>query len=163
MHGTIKAFVLWGVLVSITFILLIVFVFYPKVANTPVVIEEILEEEVEETTPEYTDMISVTTPQPNDIIESPLTISGEARGWWYFEATFPVELKTESGEVLASWYAEAQSDWMSESFVPFEAEVSFTFPEGESPTRGVLILHRSNASGLPEHDASIEIPVRFSE
>ena len=38
------------------------------------------------------DQIKVTKPQPNQMVESPLTIEGEARGTWFFEATFPIKL-----------------------------------------------------------------------
>jgi hypothetical protein len=105
------------------------------------------------------DPITVTAPVPGAIISSPLIIEGEARGWWYFEASFPVRLVTDSGEVLAEVPAQALEDWMTEDYVPFTVSIVFAMP---SATSGKLILSRDNPSGLPEHDAHIEIPVLFA-
>ncbi len=103
--------------------------------------------------------IEVTLPSAGSEITSPLSIEGKAKGFWYFEATFPVELRDENGEMIAQGYAEAQGDWMTTNFVPFTAELTFTAPAGIE--RGTLILRKSNASGLPEHDDAIEVPVAF--
>src|SRR5680860_1906637 len=35
---------------------------------------------------EKTDLIRLSTPRPNQTISSPLTLTGQARGNWYFEA-----------------------------------------------------------------------------
>src|ERR1700733_11618722 len=45
-------------------------------------------------------LIEVDQPFPNTKVASPLTISGKARGSWYFEATAPVELEDSSGTVV---------------------------------------------------------------
>jgi hypothetical protein len=100
----------------------------------------------------------MTAPVSGATVSSPLTIEGEARGWWYFEASFPVRLVTDSGEVLAEVPAQALGDWMTEDYVPFTVSIVFATP---SATSGKLILARDNPSGLPENDASIEIPVLF--
>lgn len=98
-------------------------------------------------------------PQPFEVITSPLTIRGEARGSWFFEASFPIVLTNWDGLIIAESYATAQDDWMTTDFVPFEATLEFDTPEyGE---RGFLILKKDNPSGLPEHDAAYEIPVTF--
>lgn len=39
------------------------------------------------------EMIEVTGPANNAQITSPLTLTGRARGPWYFEASFPIELQ----------------------------------------------------------------------
>lgn len=105
------------------------------------------------------DIIKVTSPTPNQKISSPLTLTGEARGLWYFEASFPAELLDKKGNVLWQGPIQAASDWMTENFVPFEAKMDFKVPAGE--TNGKLILHKDNPSGLPEKDDSIEIPISF--
>lgn len=98
-----------------------------------------------------------------DSIHSPLTITGEARGFWFFEASFPVVLTDWDGRIIAETFATAQSDWMTESFVPFEVTLEFKVPPGPGGTinRGTLILQRDNPSGLPENDAALEIPIVF--
>jgi hypothetical protein len=106
------------------------------------------------------DVISVDAPQAGDTVASPLTVTGSARGMWYFEADFPVELVDSTGETLVMHYATAQSEWMTEDYVPFTSTLEFTVPAGI--TSGTLILHRDNPSGLPENDDRLEIPVTFA-
>jgi hypothetical protein len=102
--------------------------------------------------------IVLEAPQPKALIESPLVCRGRARGSWFFEATFPISLLDGRGTVVARHYAQANGEWMTESFVPFEAKLSFEPPATDT---GVLVLHKANASGLPEHDAELRVPVRF--
>lgn len=109
------------------------------------------------------DLIRVTSPAPGATIESPVTITGEARGTWYFEASFPIYVVDWDGKIIGEGYAEAQSDWMTSEFVPFIARVSFDTAEihNNYSKRGTLILKKDNPSGLSAHDAAIEIPVMF--
>jgi hypothetical protein len=107
--------------------------------------------------------IVVFSPKPNQLIANPLSIEGKARGFWYFEASFPVKLTDKDGNVLASGIAQAQSDpatgevnWMTENFVNFKAELNFI---SDKNTDGFLVLQKDNPSGLPENDAEIKIPV----
>lgn len=112
-----------------------------------------------------TDLIQIDAPVPGAAISSPLTISGKARGGWYFEASFPVVLTDWDGLIIAEGHAEAQGDWMTEEFVPFVGTLEFDVPvcaaETEYCARGSLILQRSNASGLPEQDGAAEMVVWF--
>jgi hypothetical protein len=105
------------------------------------------------------DIIQVDSSLIDVPLRPPFTIYGRARGNWYFEATFPVEIVDDRGNVIFQGYAEAKDEWMTEEFVPFEAEVSFSVPGGV--TSGKIILRKDNPSGLPEYDDSIEIPVKF--
>jgi len=106
-----------------------------------------------------TQSITVSTPQPNTEISSPLTITGEAVGTWFFEATFPVELVDANGAVIAQGLVQALSDWQTEELVPFEGTLEFT----TDALAGELILSKDNPSGLPENDEDIKIPVTFSK
>lgn len=106
-----------------------------------------------------TDIIKIFTPKKNQKISSPLVIEGEARGMWFFEASFPFVLTDWDGKIIAQHFAQAQGEWMTEDFVSFSAKLEFEKPAyGE---RGFLILKKDNPSGLQEHDDSIEIPVIF--
>lgn len=107
---------------------------------------------------EKQDIIRIDSPRPNEIVGSPLTITGEARGPWFFEASFPVRLLDENGDELASGIATAQGEWMTEDFVPFTAELEFIL---SGNGKGTLILEKDNPSGLPENDDSLIVPVRF--
>lgn len=95
---------------------------------------------------------------PNQTVTSPLTITGEARKW-YFEASFPVELVDANGKRLAIGPAQAQGEWMTANFVPFK--ITLTFPAPSTQT-GTLIFRNDNPSGLPENQEEYRIPVRFS-
>ncbi|MFW6084701.1 MAG: Gmad2 immunoglobulin-like domain-containing protein [Gemmatimonadota bacterium] len=108
---------------------------------------------------EHADLVRLESPEPLAVIESPLEVSGRARGFWYFEASFPVVLVDWDGLIIAEGVATADGEWMTEEFVPFHSTLEFETPEyGE---RGTLILQKHNASGLPEHDDALEVPVRF--
>lgn len=109
---------------------------------------------------EKRDLIRISSPRPNELIESPLEIKGEARGYWFFEASFPVKLKDENDTEIGMGIAQALSDWMTEDFVPFETQIEFQKP---ATNKGLLILKKDNPSGLPEYDDELRVPVRFSE
>lgn len=109
--------------------------------------------------PEKDDLIRIFNPRPNQIVESPLLISGEARGFWFFEADFPIELRNGEGNLLAQSIARAQGEWMTEDFVPFESEL--TFSPSSSSGEGTLILKKDNSSGLSENEDALIVPVRF--
>ena len=103
-------------------------------------------------------LIRVTNVKPNQIVASPLTVEGEARGYWFFEASFPARLFDANGSELIVIPAQAQGEWMTENFVPFR--VTLTFPPPETET-GTLVLEKDNPSGLPEHADELRIPIRF--
>jgi len=111
---------------------------------------------------EKNDLIRLTTPRPNEKITSPLTITGEARGYWFFEASFPIILTNWDGLIIAEGFATADGEWMTEEFVPFTVTLTFNADTSVS-NRGSLILQKDNPSGLPENDDALEIPIYFSE
>jgi len=109
-----------------------------------------------ETSPADLILVKVTSPRVNQTVQSPLTVKGEATGFWFFEASFPIKILDESGKVLGRGIAQAQSDWMTEEFVPFEATLDFEAPATE---KGFLVLMKDNPSGLPENDEELQIPI----
>lgn len=94
---------------------------------------------------------------PNQAISSPLVVFGEAKGW-YFEASFPVRIQDEDGNILVVAPAQAKSDWMTNEFVPFETKLEF---KPSTRSRGFVILEKDNPSGLEENAESVQIPVIF--
>jgi hypothetical protein len=105
------------------------------------------------------DNIVVLSPSAGSIVDSPLQISGRARGTWFFEASFPISIVDWDGRIVGEGYATALDDWMTTSFVPFEATIEF-----EDPTysdRGNIIFKKDNPSGLPEFDDAYEMPIIF--
>jgi hypothetical protein len=108
---------------------------------------------------EKRDLIIIDNPRPNQEIASPLVVQGQARGNWFFEASFPVKLYDKNNNLIAQGIAQAKSDWMTEDFVPFEAKLVFS---PASTEKGTLILQKDNPSGLPENDDQLIVPVTFS-
>jgi hypothetical protein len=106
------------------------------------------------------ELIRVQSPIAGEIIRSPFKITGEAVGFWYFEADFPVRLYDEKDSLLSTAIAMAQGEWMTENFVPFETELVFQIPAGQKT--GKLVFERSNPSDMREHDRSLTIPVKFN-
>lgn len=109
-------------------------------------------------TPDLSDLIIVEKPKPDEFVVSPLLINGRARGYWYFEASFPIRIYDANNVELGVAVAQAGGEWMTEDFVPFAAILEFKKPSTE---KGVLVLQKDNPSGLPEHDAELRIPIIF--
>jgi hypothetical protein len=105
------------------------------------------------------DLIKVTNPVPNQLVSSPLTITGSARGNWYFEGSFPVEILDANGKQLAIKPAQAQGEWMTTNFVPFSVTLTFAKP---TTATGTIVLHKDNPSDESKFDDELRIPVRFS-
>lgn len=103
-----------------------------------------------------TNNIVVELPFPGAVVGKEFSVIGKARGTWYFEATFPVDLLDKNNKVIASGMGQAQGDWMTEEFVKFKADIrvpqSYIGP-------ATLVLKKDNPSGLPQHDASISFPI----
>ena len=107
---------------------------------------------------EKADLVQVFYPVPYEIISNPVKIKGWARGSWFFEASFPIKVVDASNNVIGSGIAQAQDDWMTEFFVPFEASINFSEPQ--TPT-GLIVFEKDNPSGLPSNTDQLNWPVKF--
>lgn len=105
------------------------------------------------------DLIVVESPRAYEEISSPFLIKGKARGSWFFEADFLIKLLDENGNLLATAIAQAQGDWMTTDFVPFEAKLTFSAPAAK---KGFLVFEKDNPSGLPEHADELRVPIEFN-
>lgn len=139
-----------------------------KEGQTPVILdtnEEVaaptLDPEVAAHIASKEDLIVLESPKPNEIVHSPMVLSGKARGTWYFEASFPIVVVDWDGKIIGEGYATADGDWMTEDFVPFTAMISYELPADTPYDRGAIILKKDNPSGLPEFDDALEIPIFF--
>lgn len=109
------------------------------------------------------DLITVELPFPGAVTGKDFSVIGKARGTWFFEASFPIEVLDKDGKSLATGIAQAQADpdtgeinWMTENFVSFKADIKIPeFYIGPA----TLILKKDNPSGLPENEASISFPI----
>lgn len=130
---------------------------YPRQCRTPdgQTFSEYIGNELEKA-----DLIKISKPRPNQAVGNPVLVSGEARGNWFFEASFPVKVFDDNGFLLAVLPAQALGEWMTEDFVSFSATLSFSAP---SAKKGKLVLEKDNPSGLPEFDDQLVVPVLFEE
>lgn len=83
------------------------------------------------------------------------TVTGEARGPWFFEGSFPVQVLDKDGTQLTIAPAQAEGEWATSEFVRFSVVLNV----GDYSGPATLVLFKDNPSGLPENDASVSIPV----
>ncbi len=105
-------------------------------------------------------LVRITSPVAGGTVTSPLVVTGEARGNWYFEASFPLQVLDANGREIGVGYATAQGEWMTEEFVPFTGTIEFTTPTTET---GIIVFHKDNPSDMRQYDDKREVSVRFSE
>jgi len=115
------------------------------------------------------DSVIVASPRSGETITSPYIFRGEAKGMWYFEATFPVKVVDLEGKIIGRGIAHADGDWMTENFVPFSGTIEFAVKAPASATgygaakgeKGEIIFEKDNPSGLPQNAGELRVPVIF--
>ena len=95
--------------------------------------------------PFVSEMVKITSPLAGATVGKTFTVKGEARGQWYFEASFPVQVKDKDNNTVGQGIAQAEGEWMTTEFVPFSANVIVTNYSGPA----TLVLLKDNPSGLP--------------
>lgn len=112
--------------------------------------------------PAGNDEIRIEAPMSLEVIKSPLTVKGEVRGYWMFEAIFDVRLEDNEGRELATAPGTATDGWMTEDFVPFES--TLTFNPGNAAEGKIIFLQAYPSGGLEgDERKTFEMPVRFQE
>lgn len=110
--------------------------------------------------PEEESEVELTSPVEGAEISSPLTITGRAKGTWFFEGTMPVKLLDADGNQITESYVTARDNWMTEDFVDFSGTLIFSAKPGSSAT---LVVAKDNPSNLPENDKQVEYSVTIAE
>ncbi len=108
-------------------------------------------------TQQSTDIV-VTSPHSGDLVKSPITVTGKAKGSWYFEASAPVKVYDSNGKLLGTSHVQAQGEWMTTDFVPFVGTINFA--TSTTPT-GTIVFMNDNPSGDPARSKSYTLPIRF--
>lgn len=96
-------------------------------------------------------------------ISNSFYIYGKAKGNWFFEAEFPVQLYNQDNELIAQTNLRAMGDWMSSDFVYFSGSMEFNLDKELLGQKGYLRFFSANPSGLIENQKVFEIPVKFVE
>ncbi|MBX4199093.1 Gmad2 immunoglobulin-like domain-containing protein [Candidatus Parcubacteria bacterium] len=103
--------------------------------------------------------IVITKPKLGDKITSPLTVTGRAKGGWYFEASAPVMVIDTNGKVLGRGTITAQGDWMQATgTVPFTGTIVFS---GNTSNEGAVVFMNDNPSGLEANARYYAVPIFF--
>ncbi len=110
---------------------------------------------VSTTTPEA--QVVVFSPKENEAVTSPIKILGKAKGSYFFEAVFPINLVDSNKNVISSNHAQATGDWMTSDFVNFSSEI--TYDNTKNTGRAVLVFKNDNPSGDPARDKYFYVPV----
>lgn len=97
-------------------------------------------------------------PQDNQEVTNPIRIRGMARGPWFFEASFPIQLVDSAGNIISTGIAKAESDWMTENYVNFSAEIEYPATNTGS---ALLVLSKDNPSDNPDLDQHFFVPVKL--
>ncbi len=105
--------------------------------------------------------IVIDSPKANSVVTGNINISGRALGTWFFEASFPIRLEDQDGNVLTTSIATATSDWMTTDFVPFTSKLTFSL--STTTSYGKIIFKNDNPSGDPTRDKFFEVPVSFGK
>ena len=155
---------LWGIVVILA-VLIVVLIFVVFLAPSPLR-EPTATTTVSASQPATTSVststqplharVAVTSPKKNETVGKIFVVAGQAPGPWFFEAVFPIQVRDESGNVIARAQGQAQGEWMTEGQVTFTATVNIA---GNYKGPATLILLKDNPSGLPENDDSLEIQI----
>ncbi len=130
---------------------------YPRQCRTPegkTYVEEILEKATYDNA--TADMITVELPFPGSVVGKDFSVKGSARGGWYSEGSFAVEVLKPDGTLLVRALAAPEKEWMTPELVPFTAQMKIPATYIGPAT---LILRKDNPSGLPKNDASMSFPI----
>ncbi len=105
------------------------------------------------------DLITVELPFPEAVTAKDFSVIGQARGGWFFEASFPIIVLDKDGKTLATGVAKALDNWMTNDFVFFQGDIHI--PKTYTG-KATLILKKDNPSGIPSKDASISFPIHIA-
>ena len=146
------------IIVIIIVLLAIIFLFTKKV-NAPVVENNniIIKQENKniEILGNKLDLVSFSI-IPGSKVSGVMSYRGSVKGGYFFEANILINILDMNKKVLKTSNAVATSNWMTAEPVLFEGNIDFT-----RLTKGPAYfeIHNDNASGLPENDKSILIPI----
>jgi len=107
---------------------------------------------------DLSDEIIVENIEDNQIINSPLTIEGRARGDWFTEGEMPFRLVSQGGLVLKEGSIFAEENWMTNDFVDFSSEIEFN---AENIEKGTIYFTQTNPLGGDKDNKELKIPVNF--
>lgn len=100
--------------------------------------------------------VIIIQPVANSILPKTFVVKGSAPNSWYFEASFPIQIRDAGNNVIGHGTAHALTDWTQTGIVPFEATTTVTTSYSGPAT---VVVLKDNPSGLPERDDSFSMPI----
>ena len=141
--------ILLVIVLAVIIVALLAILFWPKKASSPILNNNQSLADIE-----------VFTPKPNDIVSSPLKITGIIRGngWFGFEGQVgTITLFDDKNNILVHTYLGATTEWTT---LPTNFEANLNFIPSGSAT-GFMVFHNENASGEPTRDKIFVLPIKF--
>ncbi|QQR50411.1 hypothetical protein IPF86_00615 [Candidatus Nomurabacteria bacterium] len=96
--------------------------------------------------------------KPGDSIGGEVILLATVQGAYFFEGNIGITIEDTAGNILKQTHGMAITEWMTIGPVTFTSALDLI---GIAPGPGYIVIRADNASGLPEHDKSIKIPVVF--
>ena len=93
---------------------------------------------------------------PNTKVHGILSYRGVIKGGYFFEANILINILDSNKKIIKQSNAVAKDDWMTSGPVNFEGNIDFV---GLLKGPAYFEIHNDNASGLPQNDKSILIPI----
>lgn len=103
--------------------------------------------------------VEITSPLPNSEVKSPITVTGKAKGGWFFEANAGLAVLDANKQPITIGNVTATSDWMTADYVSFTGKI--TYPAAYKGQNGYIQFSNDNPSGLPENSKTFLVPVLF--
>ena len=101
------------------------------------------------------DLVSFSV-EPGQEVSGEIIATGSIKGGYFFEGNILVNILDDNKKLLRAGNGNAKTDWMTSEPVGFDAILDFTkLKKGNA----YIEIHNDNASGLPEKDKSILIPI----
>ena len=100
--------------------------------------------------------VVVQMPLPNAIVSHSFDVSGSAPSGWFFEATFPIQVRDANDDLIGTSIGQAQEDWTKPGPITFTSQIQVD-ASYEGPAD--LILLKDNPSGDPENADEVTIPI----
>jgi len=101
------------------------------------------------------DLISFSINHGQEVSGS-MKVNGVIKGGYFFEGNILINILDANKKVIKQGHATATTEWMTVEPVTFDGNIDFSgLPTGKA----YIEIHNDNASGLPENDKSILIPI----
>lgn len=94
-----------------------------------------------------------------DLLENNAVLQGKIKDNFFFEGSFPIEIRDINNNIIGRSLAKSQTNWMTSDYVEFKTD-PITFDKKDN-IEGFIIFRKDNPSGLIENDKEIKLKAKF--